>query len=122
LHCIVLHGVAWRRIATTLPNCSVLIWRYSLCWHIHPRAHPPICLDRPALTRAGCCGPVQIYAKRGVAGYFQGYPATLFRNVFAVSLYFGVYEVAKLNAMQRKQGKASSIDFLAAGATCICVV
>ena len=68
------------------------------------------CLVKP------CDVVCQIYAKRGFAGYFQGYAATTARNVLAVSLYFGVYEVAKLRATELRQGAPKSTDFLAAGA------
>lgn len=58
----------------------------------------------------------QIYAKRGIFGFAQGAEATLYRNVGAVALYFGVYEVAKQRAMALRGGKPTSLDFLFAGA------
>lgn len=57
-----------------------------------------------------------IQAKRGLLGFFQGYQATLARNVLAVSLYFGVYEVAKLRASEYRGGAPKATDLLAAGA------
>ncbi len=38
------------------------------------------------------------------------------RNVLAVSLYFGVYEVAKLRASELRGGAPKATDLLAAGA------
>ena len=50
----------------------------------------------------------------------QGAQATLIRNTSAVALYFGVYEIMKKQAAEKRGGKPTSLDFLIAGAPQTC--